>query len=107
VHLLEDQTPQGGVQLFGRTAASFGKIGGNLVNRQLPEDMLLENTGSGLGQKLLPFRSQIVPRIEKVRRLVIARMNHLIHLQAFDILRDSYHFKEQMSREILQYYKLF
>jgi len=34
-------------------------------------------------------------------------MNHVIHLQAFDILDDSYHFKEQMSRDILQYGKLF
>jgi hypothetical protein len=31
----------------------------------------------------------------------------VIHLQTFDILRDSYHFKEQMSRKILQYRKLF
>jgi hypothetical protein len=107
VHLLEDQTPQGGVQLFGRTAASFGKIGGNLMDGQLPEDMFLEDAGPRLGQKLLPFRSPIVPRIKKVERLVIARMNHLIHLQTIDILCDSYHFKEQMSRKILQYRKLF
>jgi len=77
------------------------------MDRQLPEDVFSENTGPGFGQKLLPFRSQIVPGIEKIVRLVIARMNHVIHLQAFDILRDSYHFKEQMSREILQYCKLF
>jgi hypothetical protein len=107
VHLLEDQPSQGGVQLFGRTAASFGKIGGNLMDGQLPEDMFLENAGPRLGQKLLPFRSQIVPGIEKVGRLVIARMNHEIHLQTVDILNDSYHFKEQMSRKILQYCKLF
>ena len=77
------------------------------MDGQLPEDMFLENTGPGLGQKLLHFRSQIVPGIEKVGRLVIARMNHVIHLQTVDILNDSYHFKEQMSRKILQYRKLF
>src|SRR3989304_7709389 len=106
MHLLEDQTSHSGVQLFGRTAVSFGKIGGNLINRQRPEAMFLKNAGPGLGQKLLSFRSQIVPGIEKVGRLVIVSMNHVIHLQAVDILNDSYHFKEQMSRKILQYCKL-
>jgi hypothetical protein len=65
VHLLENQTPQCGVQLFGWTTASFGKIGGNLMDGQLPEDVFLENAGRRLGQKLLPYRSQIVPRIER------------------------------------------
>lgn len=77
------------------------------MNGQLPENVFSENAGPGLFHKPPSFGTQVAPRIEKVVRLVIARMNHVIHLQTFDILDDSYHFKEQMSREILQYRKLF
>jgi len=77
------------------------------MDGQLSEDMFLENTGPGFFHKPPSFGAQETPGIEKVGRLVIARMNHLIHLQTIDILIDSYHFKEQMSRKILQYRKLF
>ena len=77
------------------------------MDGQPPEDVFSKNAGPGLFHKPPSFGTQVAPGIEKVVRLVIARMNHVIHLQAFDILRDSYHFKEQMSRKILQYRKLF
>jgi hypothetical protein len=94
-------------QLFRRSARAFGKRGGNLMDGQLPEDVFSKNAGPGLFHKPPSFGAQETPGIEKVGRLVIARMNHEIHLQTVDILSDSYHFKEQMSRKILQYRKLF
>jgi len=107
VHLPEDQASQGGVQLFGRAPRTFGKIGGNSVNGQLPEDLFSDNADPGRFHKSPSFGTQVAPGIGKVVRLVIARMKHVTNLQTLDILDDSYHFKEQMPSEMLQYRKLF
>ena len=76
VHLLENQTPQGGVQLFGRTAEPLRVAGGALPGWLAGKDMLPEQTGPGSVQQFASFGAQIVPGADQAGRFVIADMNH-------------------------------
>ena len=49
MHLLEDQRPHGGIQLFGRPSEIFSKETGKLMNGQLGQDMFPEQTGPRFG----------------------------------------------------------
>jgi hypothetical protein len=75
MHLLENQRPQGGKDLLGRSPESVGITRRDLMNGQLGKDMIPEQTGPGFVQKFASFGAQVVPGIDQVGRFVITGMN--------------------------------